>query len=122
MQSYICIMKRFDLIKEQLQRPIDVFVEEGIPNYKYKLFSCECGNTNEQMCHNDELQGILVCMMCGLVLQTSLFYKESPTSTIECESSELFSPQAQYTSHGRKSNKYSRLNLAVERDLVKFCR
>ena len=51
------IMKRCDLIKEQLQQPIDVFVEECMP--KYKLFSCECGNTNETMCHNDELQGIL---------------------------------------------------------------
>ena len=114
------IMKRCDLIKEQLQRPIDVFVEECTP--KYKVFSCECGNTDERMCHNDELQGILVCMLCGLVLQTSLFYKESPSSTIECESSELFSPQAQYMSQWRKSNKYSRLNLAVERDLVKFGR
>ena len=79
-----------------------MFVEECTP--KYKLFSCECGNTNEECCHNDELQGILVCTMCGLVLQTSMFYNESPTSTIEYETSELVSPQAQYTSQWKKRN------------------
>ena len=118
--SMLDIMKRCDLIKEQLQRPVDVFVEECIP--KYKLFACECGNTNEEYTHTDELQGLVVCTQCGYVLQTSLFYKESPSSTIECETNELYSPQAQYTSLWKKSNKYSRLNLAVERDLVKFGR
>ena len=51
-----------------------------------------------------------------------MFYKESPTSTIECETNELYSPQAQYMSQWKKSNKYSRLKLAVERDLIKFGR
>ena len=51
-----------------------MFVEECTP--KYKLFLRECGNTNEQKVHNDDLQGILVCIMCGLVLQTSMFHKE----------------------------------------------
>ena len=74
--SMLDIMKRCDLIKEQLQRPVDVFVEECIP--KYKLFVCECGNTNEEYTHTDELQGLLVCMQCGYVLQTSLLYKEPP--------------------------------------------
>ena len=83
------IMKRCELKKEQLQHPISVFVEECTP--KYKLFSCKCGSANEELCHNNELQGILVCMMCGLVLQTSMCCKESPMSSIECEMSELFS-------------------------------
>ena len=29
--------------------------------------------TNEEQVHNDEVQGILVCMLCGLVLQRSMF-------------------------------------------------
>ena len=62
------IMKRCDLIKEQLQHHIEVLVLECTP--KHKLFSCECGNPNEEYTHNDELQGILVCIQCGLVLQT----------------------------------------------------
>ena len=103
-----------------MQRPIDVFVQECTPNCK--LFSCECGNSNKEYTYNDEVQRILVCMQCGFVLQTCLFYKESPTSTIEYDSNELYSPQAQYMSQWRKSNKYSRLNLAVERNLVKFGR
>ena len=39
---------------------------------------------------NDELQGILVCTQCGLFLQTSMFYRESPTRTIEHETNELY--------------------------------
>ena len=39
-------MKRSELIKEQLQHPVDVFVEEYIP--EYKLFLCECGNDDEE--------------------------------------------------------------------------
>ena len=112
-------MKRCDLIKEQLQRPVDVFVEECKP--KYKPFECECGNTNEDDTYHDEIQGMLVCVQCGLVSQTSMFYKESPMKSME-DTSELFSAQAQYMSQWKKSNKYSRLNLSVERDLVKFGR
>ena len=72
--------------------------------------------------HNDDMQGMCVCMNCRLVLQTSMFYKESPTNTKDTESYKLFSTQAQYTTQWKKSNQYSRLNLAVERDLVKFGR
>ena len=34
-----------ELIKEQWEHPVDKFVEDYKP--KYKPFSCECGNTNE---------------------------------------------------------------------------
>ena len=66
----------------------------------------------------------------GLNYSLSMFYRESPTSTIEHKTNELYSPQAQYMSlyspqaqymsQWKNSNKYSRLNLAIERDLVKF--
>ena len=62
------IMKRCELIKQYLQCPVDLFVEECIP--KYKCFSCKCGNNDEETIHHYELEGILVC---GLVLQTVCF-------------------------------------------------
>ena len=64
--------------------------------------------------HHEELEGILVCMQCALILQTSMFYKELPKTTIENESCELYSAQAQHMSQQKKSNQYSRLNLSVE--------
>ena len=77
-----------------------MLVEECIP--KYKLFSCECGNTNEDNLYYNEIQGMCICVQCGKVLQTSVFYKESPTTSIDYKTNKLYSTQAQYMPMGKK--------------------
>ena len=58
------------------------------------IFACECGNTNKDDVFHNEVQGITVCTLCGIVLQTSVFYIESRTTNIVNGNYELFSTQA----------------------------
>ena len=126
------IIKRCEVIKEQLQCPIDIFVEFKCTP-KYKLFLCDCGNTNEQhvgVCLFESGKPwtfyITTPKTLVQILETSFAYNwvkgVSRTSTIEHDTSEIYSPQAQPMSKWKKSNKCSGLNLAVEHDVVKFGR
>ena len=119
--SHSQIVNRCQLIQSQLKRSVDSTLLEDVP--KHKPFQCECGNQDPNQVYEDDVEGITTCTQCGLVLQTHCFYKESPTLTLESSSVyELYSDQDPYRSQWKKSNKYSRLNLSIERDLVKFGR
>ena len=129
--SHAKIMERVHTIKEQLKRPLSLLPVDNTPKIA-PLCCTVCGNTNEYHTVMDYAQGLQICLGedgqgCGGVIQENLLkdqgYNGNGFLADHDSVYELFSPQYALSSQWEKGQtQYKRLNMQIERDLVKYNR
>ena len=122
------VMERVHTINEQLKRTVDSLPMDTQP--KNSEWFCDvCNNKDERNSITDEHLGCVICigtdgLGCGNIMHEYML--KGPVyydMTEDTGMNELFSPQ--YTTSSQwcnGSSMYKRLNMQVERDLVKYNR
>ena len=127
--SWPKILERVHSVQEQLKRTVDTIPVDNDP--KKACLCCDvCGNTNDYNMIHDHGMGFLICLGedgqgCGIV-QENMLRADDLHNDLDMDdeySYELFSPQHDTQSTwANGSTQYKRLNMQIERDLIKYNR
>jgi len=123
------VLERVQTIKQQLKRTL-----EPVPSdescYASEVCCAVCSNTDERTIIVDEQQGFKICLGsdgqgCGGVVEENMLKDSTylPFVMDDAPTHELFSPQYSLGSQWVQGHTlYKRLNVQIERDLVKYNR